>query len=84
MPYERVCTKNEFVAMVDFEHLYQLTQENNAMLKEIVKYVRKVQSKEYLSDDHAREIAFNVIGDIIADNLSPEVVENVKSQFGMK
>ena len=70
--------------MVDFEYLYQLTQENNTMLKEILEYVRKVQDKDYLSNDYAREIAFNVIGDIIADNLSPEVVENVKSQFGMK
>lgn len=70
--------------MVDFQHLYDLTQENNAMLKEIVEYVRKVQDKYYLSNDYAREIAFNVIGDIISDNLSPEVVENVKSQFGMK
>ena len=70
--------------MVDFEELYRLVQENNAMLKEIVEYVRKVQDKDYLSNDYAREIAFNVIGDIIADNLSPEVVENVKSQFGMK
>ena len=70
--------------MVDFQHLYDLTQENNAMLKEILEYVRKVQDKDYLSNDYAREIAFNVIGDIIADNLSPEVVENVKSQFGME
>ena len=70
--------------MDDLAHLYQLTKENNEMPKEILAYVRKVQSKEYLSNDYAREIAFNVIGDIIADNLSPEVVENVKSQFGMK
>ena len=70
--------------MVDLEELYRLTQENNAMLKEILEYVRKVQDKDYLSNDYGREIAFNVIGDIIADNLSPEVVENVKSQFGMK
>lgn len=70
--------------MVDLEDLYLLTQENNAMLKEILEYVRKVQGKDYLSNDYAREIAFNVIGDIIADNLSPEVVENVKSQFGME
>lgn len=70
--------------MNEFEELFRLTQENNAMLKEILEYVRKVQGKNYLSNDYAREIAFNVIGDIIADNLSPEVVENVKSQFGMK
>ena len=70
--------------MNEFEELYRLTKENNAMLKEILEYVRKVQDKEYLSNDYARDIVFNVIGDIIADNLSPEVVENVKSQFGMK
>lgn len=70
--------------MNEFEELFRLTQENNAMLKEILEYVRKVQDKNYLSNDYAREIAFNVIGDIIADNLPPEVVENVKSQFGMK
>lgn len=51
--------------MVDLEELYRLVQENNAMLKEIVEYVRKVQDKYYLSNDYAREIAFNVIGDII-------------------
>lgn len=65
--------------MVDLEDLYRLTQENNAMLKEIVEYVRKVQSGSYLSNDYAREIAFNVIGDIIAENLSDDFVENVKS-----
>lgn len=70
--------------MVDLEELFRLTQENNAMLKEILEYVRKVQDKNYLSNDYAREIAFNVIGNIIAENLSDDVVENVKSQFGMK
>lgn len=69
--------------MVDLEELYRLTQENNAMLKEIVEYVRKVQSKEYLSNDYAREIAFNVIGDIIADNLEHGVIEQVKKQLGI-
>ena len=69
--------------MVDLEELYRLTQENNAMLKDIVKYVRKVQSKDYLSNEYAREIAFNVIGDIIADNLEHGIVEQVKQQLGI-
>ena len=67
---------------VDLQALYDLTKENNEMLKEIVAYVRKVQSKEYLSDDYAREIAFNVIGDIIGENLEHGVVEQVKRQLG--
>lgn len=70
--------------MVDLEEQYRLTKENNAMLKEIVEYVRKVQDKNYLSNDYSREIALNVIGNLIAENLSDNVVENVKSQFGMK
>ena len=69
--------------MVDLEELYRLTQENNVMLKDIVKYVRKVQSKEYLSNDYARGIAFNVIGDVIAENLESGVVEQVKKQLGI-
>ena len=70
--------------MVDLEHLYRLVQENNAMLKEILEYVRKVQDKNYISNDYSREIAFNVIGNIIADNLTQDVVNNVKHQFGIK
>lgn len=68
----------------DIQKLLRLTEENNAMLKEILAYVRKVQGKDYLSDDYSREIAFNVIGDIIADGLNPEVINIVKKQFGMK
>ena len=69
--------------MVDLQALYDLTKENNEMLKEILAYVRKVESKEYLSNDYAREIAFNVIGDIIADNLEHGVIEQVKKQLGI-
>lgn len=54
------------------------------MLKEILTYVRKMQDPEYVNSEWSREIAFNVIGDIIADNLNPEVVNIVKKQFGMK
>lgn len=69
--------------MDDLAHLIQLTKENNEMLKEILAYVRKVQSKEYLSNEYAREIAFNVIGDVIAENLESGVVEQVKQQLGI-
>lgn len=70
--------------MVDLEELYRLTQENNALLKEIVEYVRKKDDPDYMQNEWSREIAFNVIGNIIAENLSDDVVENIKLQFGMK
>ena len=53
------------------------------MLKEIVEYVRKMQSGSYLSNDYSREIAFNVIGDVIAENLESGVIEQVKKQLGI-
>lgn len=62
---------------------YKLTKENNEMLREILAYVRKVQDKDYLSNDYAREIAFNVIGDVIAENLESGVIEQVKQQLGI-
>lgn len=68
----------------DIQKLLRLTEENNAMLKEILAYVQKMQDPEYVNSEWSREIAFNVIGDIVADNLNPEVVNIVKKQFGMK
>lgn len=65
------------------DELIALTQENNEMLREILAYIRKVQDKDYLSNEYAREIAFNVIGDIIEENLTPDVVDTVKRQFRM-
>lgn len=66
------------------DEILQLLRENNAMLREILAYVQKMQDPEYLNSEWSREIAFNVIGDIIAENLTPELVNNVKKQFGMK
>lgn len=54
------------------------------MLKEVLEYVRKKDDPDYMHNEWSREIAFNVIGNVIAENLSDDVVENVKSQFGMK
>ena len=54
------------------------------MLKEILAYVQKMQDPEYVNSEWSREIAFNVIGDIIAENLSDSAEENIKKQFGMK
>lgn len=68
----------------DIQKLLRITEENNAMLKEILAYVQKMQDPEYLNSEWSREIAFNVIGDIIAENLSDSAEENIKKQFGMK
>lgn len=68
----------------DFQKLLRITEENNAMLKEVVAYVRKMQAPEYVNSEWSREIAFNIIGNIIVENLSDSAEENIKKQFGMK
>lgn len=68
----------------DLQKLLRISEENNAMLREILAYVQKMQDPECVNSEWSREIAFNVIGDIIADNLNPEVINIVKKQFGMK
>lgn len=55
--------------MVDFEHLYQLTQENNAMLKEIVSYVRELKDPQNVQNDWQREMFFNILSDIVANRI---------------
>ena len=38
----------------DIQRLLRLTQENNAMLKEILAYVRKVQDPKYVNSEWGR------------------------------
>ena len=55
--------------MVDFQHLYDLTQENNAMLKEIVSYIRELKDPNNIQNDWQREMFFNILSDIVANRI---------------
>ena len=55
--------------MVDFEELYRLTKENNAMLKEIVSYVRELKDPQNVQNDWQREMFFNILSDLVANNI---------------
>ena len=58
--YSRIRTKNEFVTMVDLEELYRLTQENNAMLKEIaVSKTHKPTEKLFVHESIADKYTSN-------------------------
>lgn len=43
----------------------RLLRENNAMLKEILSYVRIVSNPRYISNEQAREFLSNVFADIL-------------------
>lgn len=55
--------------MVDLEELYRLTQENNAMLKEIVSYIRELKDPQNVQNDWQREMFFNILSDIVANRI---------------
>lgn len=52
---------------MDSEEL-RLLRENNAMLKEILSYVRVVSNPKYVQNEQSREFLFNVIADVLVGN----------------
>ena len=55
--------------MVNLEHLYQLAQENNAMLREILAYIREMKDPQNIQNDWQREMFFNILSDLVANRI---------------
>lgn len=55
--------------MDKLEELYQITKENNEMLKEIVSYVRELKDPQNVQNDWQREMFFNILSDIVANRI---------------
>lgn len=51
---------------MDQEEL-RLLRENNAMLKEILTYVRIVSSPRYVNNEQSREFLLNLVADLIVE-----------------
>lgn len=63
------------------QEILRLLQENNAMLREIVGYIREIRSMAYQSQQDIRSFSINVCADIVAENLKKEAKETVKKNF---
>lgn len=59
----------------EMQELLKLTRENNEMLREVVEYIRKVDSTEYRDAADMKEFCFNVAADIFV-----ELMEEKKKQ----
>lgn len=46
----------------------RLLRENNAMLKEILSYVRIVSSPRYVNNEQSRDFIMNVIANMLVEN----------------
>lgn len=69
------------------EQIIELLRENNSMLKEIIQYVRKVDSSEYDIQTDIKAFCINIIADVVADGLleeNDEMVNNIKENFKVK
>lgn len=62
--------------------IIQIVEENNAILKEIIEYVRKMQDDEYITKSSMHDFINNVVADLFADMLlQPKVRGHVDKDF---
>lgn len=54
---------------VEFAKLVQTTYENNAMLKEILEYIHKVDNDEYINKEQVHEFVSNVVANLLTELL---------------
>lgn len=69
------------------DKITELLRENNSMLKEIVRYVRKVDSSDYDTQTDIKAFCINIIADVVADGLleeNDEIVNSIKQNFKVK
>lgn len=69
------------------QQIIELLRENNSMLREIVGYVRKVDSSEYDIQTDIKAFCINIIADVVADGLleeNDEMINNIKQNFKLK
>ena len=51
------------------QEILTLQQENNALLKELVTMMKKLQSPEYLAEENTIDFFMNVVANIVASNI---------------
>lgn len=49
------------------DEILRLLRENNAMLKEITSYIRKIQGQAYMQNEDMRAFAINVCADVFVE-----------------
>lgn len=74
------------------EQIIELLRENNSMLKEILRYVRKVDTSEYRMNSDIKEFCIKVIANVVTEELlegcdkddSDDIVNIIKQNFKTK
>lgn len=61
-----------------------LLRECHAMLTEIVGYVRRIQSKEYIDEDTVKQFAINLAANVLVDGMEESQKKGIKDNFNEK
>lgn len=61
-----------------------LLRECHAMLTEIVGYVRRIQSKEYIDEDTVKQFAINLAANVLVDGMEGSQKNRIKDNFNEK
>ena len=61
-----------------------LLRECHAMLTEIVGYVRRIQSKEYIDEDTVKQFAINLAANVLVDGMEEGQKNGIKDKFNGK
>lgn len=56
------------------DELLRLTRENNEMLAEILRYVRKVDSQAYRDSEDFKAMVNNIVSDMFANNNARQIM----------
>ena len=59
----------------------RIMRENNAMLREIIAYIRKIQSPDYIDRADVKQICINVSANIIVDIMDQGRIKEINSAF---
>lgn len=59
----------------------RIMRENNAMLREIIAYIRKIQSPEYRDKEDVKQFCINVSANIFVDSMDQSRIEEINSAF---
>lgn len=66
------------------DEILSLLRENNAMLKELVSYIRSLQDSENIAKDDMKDLTMNIIANVIADDFiknEEKMVESIRNRF---
>lgn len=63
------------------EEFILLLRENNKMLKEILAYIRLVQSDNEITKEHLNQFALNVLADIFVENMSEKLKTEINKDI---